>query len=132
MAKLTAEVKAAFEGATPVVATCGGFGFPNLTPKGSLRVLDDETLVFSELTGGKTYHNLRDHPVLSVLLLNLEQRVGYQIKGNATFVTEGALFDEAVRLAEEGGRRSPQSVVKIEVIEVWSIWPGQTGEPLVS
>ena len=130
MAVLTAEVKAVIEAATPLVATCGGFGFPNVTPKGSLRVLDDETLVFSELAGGKTYHNLRDRPVLSVLVLDLEHQAGYQLKGTASFFTEGELFDAAVRQAEERGKRAPQYVVKVEVAEVWSIWPGQTEEPL--
>ena len=132
MAMLTAEIKAVIEATTPLVATCGGFGFPNITPKGSLRVLDDETLVFSELSGGKTYHNLRDRPTLSVLVLDLEHQAGYQIKGNATFVTAGELFDAAVREAEASGGRLPRAVVKIDVVEVWSIWPGQTDEPLIS
>ncbi len=132
MAKLTAAVKALIQSTTPLVATCGGFGFPNVTPKGSLRVVDDETLVFSELAGGKTYHNLRDRPALSILVLDLEQQAGYQIKGSVRILDQGELFDAAVAQSKERGGRPPQYVVRVDVAEVWSVWPGQTGEPLTA
>ena len=130
MAKLTAEVKALIEAVTPLVATCGGFGFPNVTPKGSLRVVDDETLVFSELSGGKTYHNLKDRPSVSVLALDIEQKAGYQIKGSTKILDQGELFEAAVAQSKERGGRPPQYVVRVDVAEVWSIWPGQTDEPI--
>lgn len=130
MAKLTPKVKALIESVTPLVATCGGFGFPNITPKGSLRMVDDETLVFSELAGGKTYHNLKDRPALSVLVVDLENKAGYQIKGSAKLLDHGELFDAAVAQSKERNGRPPQYVVRVDVAEVWSIWPGQTDEPI--
>ncbi len=132
MAKLTAAVKALIQSTTPLVTTCGGLGFPNVTPKGSLRVVDDETLVFSEFAGGKTYHNLRDRPALSILVLDLEQQAGYQIKGSVRILDQGELFDAAVAQSKERGGRPPQYVVRVDVAEVWSVWPGQTGEPLTA
>lgn len=130
MAKLTAEVKALIGAVTPLVATCGGFGFPNVTPKGSLRVVDDETLVFSELAGGKTYHNLKDRPSASVLVLDLEKKAGYQIKGSAKIMDQGELFNAAVEQSKARAGRPPQYVVRIDVAEVWSVWPGQTDEQI--
>ena len=115
-----------------MVATCGGFGFPNVTPKGSLRVVDDDTLVFSEIAGGKTYHNLKDRPAVSILVLDLPNQAGYQIKGDAKIMSEGPHFDAAVQLSKERDKPPPQYVVRIDVAEVWSIWPGQTGEPISS
>jgi len=132
MAKLTEAVKAVIEKGTPVVATCGRFGFPNVTPKGSVRVHDDETLVFSENAGGKTYYNLHDNPSVSVLVMDLENRTGYQIKGNVEISDAGDLYADAVRRAEARGGRSPKYVVVVHVAEVWSIWPGQTDQPVIN
>ncbi len=131
MAKMPTTVQTVIENGLPLVATCGRFGFPNVTPKESLRVLDDETLVFSENAGGKTYHNLYDNPSISVLVLDLPHKAGYQIKGNVEMSDRGELYDAAVRRADERGGRRPKYVVLVHVLEVWSIWPGHTGEQVI-
>ncbi len=44
MAKLTSEMKVMFEKQLAVVATASGDGTPNVGTKGSMHVVDDETL----------------------------------------------------------------------------------------
>ena len=46
-----------------LVATVSPDGMPNVAPKGSLTVLDDEHLVFADLVAGRTSRNLSSIPV---------------------------------------------------------------------
>ena len=51
MAKLTSEMRTIFEKRLAVIATASKYGTPNVGPKGSMYVFDDETLAYSEGTG---------------------------------------------------------------------------------
>lgn len=63
MAKLTPEMKE-FIGnlKSCVVATADKNGMPNASFKGSLRVLDDEHLIFADIFSAKTRKNLQENP----------------------------------------------------------------------
>ena len=53
MAKIPKEVQDFMQGKMGWVATASPEGVPNCTPKGSVRVIDDEHLVFADLFPGK-------------------------------------------------------------------------------
>jgi len=53
-----------------LVATASKAGLPQLSPRGSVAVYDDETLSFWEYSFKKTYHNIRENPPVAVYYRN--------------------------------------------------------------
>ncbi len=112
------------------IATLGADGKINLACKGSLNVLDDEHIWFTESTGKKTYKNLLDNPNVSVAIASRSESDGYQLKGRAELVTEGPLFELALKSTEEAsiklGRKlnKPIAAVKVKVDEIYSLKSG--------
>lgn len=105
------------------VATVSADGTPNLSPKGTTTVLDDDHLVFADIRSPQTVENLLRNPVTEINVVDPAVRKGYRFKGTATVLREGPRFDELVRFfatkddpVSDAGRRI-QSVVVIEVTE---------------
>ncbi len=121
MPKLTNEMKATFEKQLSVIATASNDGTPNVAPKGSMSVLDDETLVYAESTGEKTFRNLQTNSKVAVLIIDREKNNGYQIKGTAELLTSGDLFEKVARRQEERKRPRPKQIVKIRIEEIYSL-----------
>ncbi|MET8965626.1 pyridoxamine 5'-phosphate oxidase family protein [Streptomyces sp. NPDC004074] len=65
------------------VATVCADGSPNLSPKGSLLVYDDDHLVFMNMASPTTVANLRREPRLEVNVIDFIRRRGYRFKGTA-------------------------------------------------
>lgn len=101
------------------VATVTPDGRPNLSPKGSLRVLDDEHLAFADIMSPVTMRNLRSNPYIEVNMVDPFLRRGYRFKGKCEIVTEGEVFDlVANELWDREGRQYPvNAVVSIHVEE---------------
>ena len=76
------------------MATVCPDGSPNLSPKGTATVWDDDHLVFADLGSPVTIENLRHNPAFELNVLDTFLRKGYRFKGTAQIVTEGDLFDE--------------------------------------
>ncbi len=121
MARLTREINVMFEKQLAVIATASKDGTPNVGPKGSMHVVDDETLAYSEGTGEKTFRNLQQNPKAAVLVVDRENGNGYQVKGTAELLTSGDFFERVARRSEERGRPRPKHVVKIRIEEIYSV-----------
>jgi len=121
MSRLTSEIKAMFEKQLAVIATAGKDGTPNVGPKGSIHVVNDETLAYSESTGQKTLRNLQENPKVAVLVVDRERGDGYQVKGTAELLTSGDFFERVARRQEERKRPRPKQVVKIRIEEIFSV-----------
>jgi predicted pyridoxine 5'-phosphate oxidase superfamily flavin-nucleotide-binding protein len=67
---------------------------PNLSPKGTTAVWDDDHLVFADIRSPRTVENLRRNPAIEVNVVDPVSRKGYRFKGTGTVLTEGSLFDE--------------------------------------
>jgi uncharacterized protein len=94
------------------VATVTPDGKPNLSPKGSLRVIDDEHLAFADIMSPATIRNLKSNPYIEVNMVDPFLRRGYRFKGVAAIVTEGETFDlVANELWEREGRQYPVNAV---------------------
>lgn len=74
------------------VATVGLDGAPNLSPKGSLKVLSHTELAFADMASPQTVANLRDNPRLEINVVDPFQRRGYRIKGTGRVVTDPELL----------------------------------------
>lgn len=118
MVKLTEEAKKAIGEIHPaLVATVSKNGKPNVSAKGSLRVLDDEHILFADIASPRTIANIKENPQVAVICLNAAARKGCRIWGKGEIFNSGDLFDKAV--AEWASRNMKvRNVVKIAVEEV--------------
>jgi predicted pyridoxine 5'-phosphate oxidase superfamily flavin-nucleotide-binding protein len=91
-------------------------GTPNLSPKGTTTVWDDDRLVFADIRSPRTVENLRRNPAIEVNVVDPISRKGYRFKGTGTVLTEGDRFDEAVEFYRERGAANPiRAVVMMKV-----------------
>lgn len=85
------------------VATVCADGTPNLSPKATTTVWDDDHLIFADIRSPQTIANLRTNPNVEVNVVDPVIRKGYRFKGVATVLTEGPIFEEAIRRYEASG-----------------------------
>jgi predicted pyridoxine 5'-phosphate oxidase superfamily flavin-nucleotide-binding protein len=71
------------------VATVCPDGTPNVSPKGTLTVWDDEHLVFLDLRSPQTMRNIAANPAMEVNVVDPILRKGYRFKGTATVISAG-------------------------------------------
>ena len=124
MATLTQEMKDMIATQQCFVGTVNEDGTPNVAPKRSTRVLSDDTLIFTEGTGGATYENILRGSKVSISVVNREVLNGYRFIGKATFLDNGELYDKASEMATKMGMPEPYGVVTIHIEEIHSLKPG--------
>lgn len=79
------------------VATVGADGTPNLSPKGTTTVWDDEHLVFLDICSPGTAANIEaGRAVVEVNVVDPILRKGFRFKGRAEVLRDGARYDEVV------------------------------------
>src|SRR2546427_5577238 len=91
-------------------------GTPNLSPKATTTVWDDDHLVYLDIRSPQTRENVLANPPVEVNVVDPVARKGYRFKGVATVLTDGPLFDDVLALYP--GRRQeygPEAVVLIRV-----------------
>ena len=71
------------------VATVCEDGSPNLSPKGSVLVYDDDHLVFMHMASPTTVANLRRDPRIEINVVDFLKRRGYRFKGTAELCPPG-------------------------------------------
>lgn len=103
-------------------------GSPNLSPKGTTRVWDDDRLFFADICSPQTVANIRRGSLVEVNVVDPFVRKGYRFKGPAVIHERGTDgFAEGLeRLRSQGSTLSADRVKEIVVIEV------QQARPLVS
>ena len=117
MGRLTQDMKRVVnEQRLGYVASVCPDGSPNLSPKGTVAVWDDDSLVFADICSPVTVANLRHNPVVEINVVDPFARKGYRFKGTAAVMTEGPAFDAAVSFFRARDTYSPiRSVVLIAV-----------------
>jgi predicted pyridoxine 5'-phosphate oxidase superfamily flavin-nucleotide-binding protein len=124
MAKLTYEMKDMVLTQQCFYATVSKEGMPNNAPKRSTRIFDDETLIFSEGTGGQTYRNILDGSKVVVAVVNREIPDGYRFIGRPEVLTEGEIFEKSAELSSKAGMPRPKAVILVHIEEIHSLRPG--------
>jgi predicted pyridoxine 5'-phosphate oxidase superfamily flavin-nucleotide-binding protein len=98
------------------VATVCPDGTPNLSPKGTMSVWDEDHLVFADIRSPGTVRNLRHNPAIEINVVDPIVRKGYRFKGKGSIVEEGELFDAIVAFYRRAGSTSPiRAVVLVHV-----------------
>jgi uncharacterized protein len=106
------------------IGTVNSDGTPNVAPKRSTRVLSDNSLIFTEGTGGTTYSNIKRGSKVAVSVVNRDVLDGYRFIGTATVEDNGDLYDQAAAISAEMGMPAPFAVVIIKIEEIHSLKPG--------
>jgi len=133
MVKLTPEMKEMIATQQCFIGTVNADGTPNVAPKRSTRVLSDESLIFTEGTGGATYSNIKRGSKVSIAVVNRDIVDGYRFLGEATLLESGELYDAAATASVKSGRPVPLAVVVINIYEIHSLKPGPTaGKKIVT
>jgi len=118
MATLTEHMKhVVTEQALGFVATVCPDGTPNLSPKGTTAVWDDDHLVFADIASPNTISNLATNAAVEINVVDPILRKGYRFKGTATVHVAGDVYDAVVQFYEERGldRHRIASVAMITV-----------------
>ena len=94
-------------------------GTPNLSPKGTTTVYDDEHLIFADIHSPNTVENLRNNPAIEINVVDPIVRKGYRFKGTAIVISEGERVRELVAFYEQAGvadvGRRIRSIVLVKV-----------------
>jgi hypothetical protein len=94
-------------------------GSPNLSPKGSTFVLDDEHLLFADIRSPQTMANIRRGSIVEVNVVDPFVRKGYRFKGPAVVHERGtSVWAEGLERMREAGSTQVDRVDAIVVIEV--------------
>ena len=93
MSKLSEKVKETIAEIRPgIIATASKDGKPNVSAKGSFRVLDDDHVVFADISSPRTIANLKENPQVSVLVIHPKSMKGCRIWGKGEIIDSGELF----------------------------------------
>jgi predicted pyridoxine 5'-phosphate oxidase superfamily flavin-nucleotide-binding protein len=106
------------------VATVCPDGTPNLSPKGTTAVWDDDHLIFANIRSPGTLANLRQNANVEVNVVDPFVRKGYRFKGVASILESGALYEQMLSMYRERG--SQNAIREIVMIRV------QTAQPIDS
>jgi predicted pyridoxine 5'-phosphate oxidase superfamily flavin-nucleotide-binding protein len=115
---LTPDMRAVIQAAhLCFAATVTPDGMPNVSPKGTLRVWDDQHLCFLDLASPGTRANLDARPWMELNVVEQLSRRGYRFFGPVTVHTGDTVFDEAVRRVRGPERLPPVAGVILLAVE---------------
>jgi hypothetical protein len=119
--KIPAELQEFIKGKQGWVATASKDGKPNLSIKGSLKMLDEEHLLFSDVFSVKTRKNLLENPQVAIMVYDAESRRGYMFQGTAELLSNGSLYDQTVESTKKAAPQMPATkyVVKVSVESIY-------------
>ncbi len=101
------------------VATVSPDNTPNLSPKGTISVWDDEHLVFADIKSPQTMKNLEKNPSLEINVVDPIARKGFRFKGSGTILSSGQEYDKIVSYYSNIGIKS--KIGRVVLIKVSSV-----------
>jgi uncharacterized protein len=103
------------------VATVCPDGTPNLSPKGTTTVWDDDHLIFANIRSPGTIANLRRNGSVEVNVVDPFLRKGYRFKGVASVLDSGPVYDMAIAFYKDRGVAS--AIGEIVIVQVQRALP---------
>jgi len=128
-AKIPAVLQEFLQGKQGWIATAARDGTPNVSIKGSLRLLDDEHLVFADFFSLKTRNNLKENPKVAIMVYEGGSQRMYMFKGAAELLASGPLYDQTVESLKKvtPDLPAPKYVVKVSVESIYDQSAGPIG-----
>lgn len=77
-------------------------GTPNLSPKGTVMVWDDDHILFTDLASPGTMENLAHHPAIEINAVDVFARRGYRFKGTAAIHAGDDIHDAVAARMRSG------------------------------
>jgi len=109
------------------VATVGADGRPNLSPKGTTTVWDDEHLMFADIASPQTVENLAANPHVEINVVDPIVRKGWRFRGAGTVHRDGSEMERGLAILAAAGSTTPRErIASIVVVTV------HEAEPLLS
>jgi len=102
------------------VATVSSDNTPNLSPKGTICILNDSSLVFANIRSPQTIENLSKNPSIEINVIDPFSRMGYRFKGMASIVSYGENFKKFIDFFQKQGIKSKISHVVIVDVSSFS------------
>ena len=104
------------------VATVSPDGTPNLSPKGTISVLDENTLVFANIRSPQTIENLEKNPSIEINIVDLFSRRGYRFKGIAKIISDGEEYNKILLFYKQNGIQTTiKSIVMVNVKQILEV-----------
>jgi uncharacterized protein len=110
-------------------------GIPNISPRFVLGIVgDNNRLLFADAFENKTFTNLLAWNRITASVIDKDSMEGYQLKGEASEVTDGELVSLASqKLKEHGFNSESHRVWVLDVKEIFSSKPSaDSRSPLIS
>ena len=90
------------------VATVRPDGSPNLSPKGTTIVWDDDHLMFADIASPQTVENLRLDPRVEINVVDPIVRKGYRFRGTGVVHRDGPDYERGLQLLRDRGSMTPR------------------------
>jgi predicted pyridoxine 5'-phosphate oxidase superfamily flavin-nucleotide-binding protein len=105
------------------IATVCPDGSPNLSPKGTVTVWDDEHLAFLDICSPGTVSNLLQNPSIEINMVDVFIRRGYRFKGTAQVIAkDDKMFNTVISAYGEAAKKfKVDHVVLIHVDRVLEV-----------
>ena len=78
------------------VATVSDDNTPNLSPKGTIMVLDESHIAFADIQSPKTVENLKHNTSIEINVVDTFSRRGYRFSGTAEIILSGDKFNKII------------------------------------
>ena len=108
------------DGLVCYVGTASKEGEPDIGPKGSMMVFDEQSLAFWERSHRTTLKNLEENPKVVVVYRNPEKSLQWRFHGVATIHKEGAIKDQVmartvqIELDRDPDRKGVAVVIRVD------------------
>ena len=104
------------------VATVSPDRKPNLSPKGTISVLDENTLVFANIRSPQTIENLEKNPSIEINIVDPFSRRGYRFKGIAKIISDGEEYKKILLSYKQNGIKTTiKSIVMVNVKQILEV-----------
>ena len=104
------------------VATVSQDGTPNLSPKGTISVLNENTLVFANIRSPQTIENLEKNPSIEINIVDPFSRRGYRFKGIAKIISDGEEYKKILLSYKQNGIKTTiKSIVMVNVKQILEV-----------
>ena len=99
------------------VATVSADNTPNLSPKGTIIVIDESHLAFADIRSPQTIENLKKNPSIEINVVDPIHRKGFRFKGKGEIIGDGKQFKEVLEQYKKNGIKSKINAIVIVTVE---------------
>jgi len=103
------------------IATVCPDSTPNLSPKGTTIVWDNDHLAFADIHSPGTIDNLKSNPAIEINIVDVFTRKGFRFKGIGQILSEGDTFEQILSYYRNKGTKHP--INNIVLVKVHRILP---------